>query len=478
MVNKFSTTKQNKILYCIVDNTNRTESSWAREININLSDFLLHRIINYKFDVFISDDENLLLKQAVSENFYTHAVIISSGMSLGLSDRFFYEISKKCQEDFFIAGHVLDRNENSFWKNGYYELHHQLYIVNLSEYKEIGLPFVGNQEQVSHKQIEPNRSQECLNNDHEVAAWLGKGNNEKVYDMKCHGWNIIAEGLNHNKKFIDLGTGIRENKKYLYYEYDHVFLKEIKSLYHDQFFMNNFVCAWNSDSFNEYLIVDGPIEQYITVATGLFWVVYLNRFGISNNTKVIFTDINQHTLNFMKLMILEWDGKNYPDFYKKNIQKLPSGFNKDINLYFDYTDQQWKEFLIKNSNWGVMWSNIKNCRFEFILIDYMNHYDLSWIEKGKQTFLNLSDVFTHSPYIFGQGLKYRISCENKLLKDLKDIDPEIFLNLTARSTDSFYPSDKLIKKGKVKDFDFTDINELNRPAWHEEDWKSSRILGI
>ena len=36
--------------------------------------------------------------------------------------------------------------------------------------------------------------------------------------MKCHGWNLISTALTHNKTIIDLGTDIRDNKKYFYYE--------------------------------------------------------------------------------------------------------------------------------------------------------------------------------------------------------------------------------------------------------------------
>jgi hypothetical protein len=106
----------------------------------------------------------------------------------------------------------------------------------------------------------------------------------------------------------------------------------------------------------------------------------------------------------------------------------------------------------------------------------MSTYNLNWIEPNRKTLLNLSDVFTHSPYIATQSLKYRISCENKLINNLRSIDPNINVIMTSRSADGYYPTTQT-KTGRVKDFDLTDINLLNKTPWHTADWTSVRMLG-
>lgn len=473
MVKKFCVQNKNPIVCCIVDNTDNYSSGWAREISINITDFLIHRFIANGYDVFIGKDEDALLRAADG---YQHAVVIASGMSLGLNDNLFPAIEKLCKEEFFLAGHILDRNENSQWRNGYYELHHQFYIVNLSDYKTIGSPFVGVQESSPHEQIEPLRSTECLYGDHEVAKWIKPGKDKRQYDMKCHGWNIISNALKHDKIIRDLGDTIRNSKKYLYYEYDHVFLTMMADIYHNQFFCNNFFASWNSDQFNEAIPFEGPVEQYITVGIGVYWIMYLHRLGTIDSTKVIFTDINHNTLQFMKAMVEEWDGIDYPAFYKNHLPIVPNGVYRDIDQYIEYTTVEWNNFLSKHPDWPAIWNKIKKLNFDYVLIDYMSSYDLNWIQPNKRTLLNLSDVFTHSPYIATQSLKYRVRCENALINKLKNVDPDINIIMTSRSADGYYPISQTFN-GPVKDFDLTDINLLTKTPWHESDWSSQRPLG-
>lgn len=477
MIQEFNVEKRKKIAICIIDNSASFSSGWTKEISINISDFLVHRFVQYDFDVYISDKEDEILKFVSKNDFYTHAVVVASGMSLGLSDRLFSAIENKCREDFFLSGHVLHRNENSFWKNGYYELHHQFYIVNLKEFTDIGCPEIGQFSNERHRQIEPFRSAEYLYDDHEVASWIKPGKIEKEYEIKCHGWNIISTALIKNKKLVDLGEDIRNNKKYLYYEYDHVFLRELPQIYHDQFFCNNFFPSWNSDNFRHHIDFSGPVDQYITVGIGIYWAVYLHSLGYTKNCRIIFTDINHNCLQFMKSMVEEWDGENYHEFYRKKLRILPNGFDKNLEPYIEHTKNEWIKFLEIHPNWYNIWKEVKSLKFEYVLIDYMGKYDLRFIERDKKTLMNLSDVFTHSPYTPTQSLKYRISCENRFINSLKNIDPEIYLMLTSRSADGYHLNKNRLEFGKIKDFDLTDINELKKPVWHAEDWHSPRILG-
>jgi hypothetical protein len=473
---KFNQFKQNRIVLCLVDNRHLYQSGWATEIATNITDFMLHRFTMRNYDIYIGNDENQMLAEASEDGFYSHAVVIAMGTSLGLSDRLFSAIENLCQKDFFVAGHVLHRNEQSYYKNAYYELHHQFYIVRLKDYAELGCPELGEPMLGEHTQIEPLRSEECLYNDHEVAAWIKPGTVERTYEQKLHGWNLISVALANNKTIIDLGNDIRNNKKYFYYEHDHVFLRLAGDIYQNQFFCNNFVSSWNSDQYKEHIPFEGPVEQYITVGTGVYWVTYLERMGVTNDTEVIFTDINHNTLKFMEAMVTEWDGKDYDEFYKAHMPQLPNNTRQDVNAYFEYTKKEWADFVDKHPNWLDTWTKIKQLKFKFILIDYMASYNLDWITPGRRTLVNLSDVFTHSPYIATQSLKYRVSCENKLFNGLKKVDPNIHIMMTSRAADGFCPKIKTMS-GPVTDFELTDINDLRKPAWRLVDWTSPRPLG-
>ena len=477
---RFRTEKNRSIVFCILDITDDCKSGHAKEICVNLTDFLINRCDLHDYDILISKDENALIKTAADEG-YAHAVLISAGTSLGLSDRLFEAVDNQCKEDFFIAGHILDRGENSFYKkNACFELHKQFYIINLDQYKELGSPTIGNEEWVQHQQIAPVRSKEFLYDDPEIPVWIKQGVELKTYSVKLHGWNIINTALENDRKLITLNQQIRSSKKYLYYEHDHVFLRQLEDIKYHQFFCNNFFAGWNSDRLKLDLPFNGPVEQYASVGIGFNWIKNLETVGFTNETKVIFTDINHNCLMFMKKMVEEWDGKNYADFYWNNKPMLPNNPPYIPDTYKDQIAEQWNKFLETFDEWDLHWSRVKNLKYDYILIDYTASFNFNWLEEDKKTLLNLSDLYNHAPFIASSSLKYRISCENNLLQKLKKKDPNITLITTSRAADGFWRSNGNKRIDIADNFIYTNIAELKTPEWHKEDWKhhSDRPLGV
>jgi hypothetical protein len=480
MVMRFRSEKNRSIVFCILDITDDCKSGYAKEICVNLTDFLINRCDLHGYDIFISKDEDELLK-AVADHGYKHAVVISAGTSLGLSDRLFDAVKEQCNEDFFIAGHILDRGDHSYYKkNACFELHRQFYIINLDQYKELDLPNVGNEEWIDYQQIAPLRSKEYLHEDPEIPVWVTKGTELKTYSVKLHGWNILNVGLEHDKKLLPLSRAIRDSKKYLYYEHDHVFLRQLEDIKYYQFFCNNFFAGWNSDRLKSDLPFDGPVEQYATVGIGFNWIKNLEIVGFTNDTKVIFTDINYNCLMFMKKMVDDWDGKNYADFYWEHKPMLPNNPPYIPDTYKDQIAEQWNKFLETFDDWDSHWSRVKSLKYNYVLIDYTASFNFNWLDEDKKTLLNLSDLYNHAPFIAGSSLKYRISCENGLLQKLKNKDPNITLLMTSRAADGFWKVANNQRLNLASEFAYTDIKELKTPRWHIEDWKhaSERPLGV
>lgn len=480
MVTRFKTDKIKPIVCCILDIVDNCQSGYAKEVCVNLTDFLIHRFDLHGFDILIGKNEDELLNAAADDQ-YQHAVMISAGTSLGLSDRLFGAIESQCKEDFFIAGHVLDRGDHSYYKkNACFEIHQQFYIVNLDQYKEVGRPFVGAEEWTEYQQLAPLRSEEFLYNDPEIPAWIKKGTELKTYSVKLHGWNILNAGLENDKTILTLNSQIRESKKYPYYEYDHVFLRVMAEIKYYHFFGMNFFAGWNSDRLRDDIPFDGPVEQYATVGIGFNWIKNLQLLKFNKDTKVIFTDINYNCLMFMKKMVEEWDGKDYEEFYWRNKPMLPNNSPYISEGYKDQVKQQWQQFLSTIDDWDGLWNQVKTLTYDYVLIDYTASFNFDWLEAGKKTLLNLSDLYNHSPFIASTSLKYRISCENMLLQKLKNKDPEVILMLTSRAADGFWDVKNTQRLDKASNFEYTDIRELKTPDWHLEDWKnpSGRPLGV
>jgi hypothetical protein len=476
---KLQENKDNKILICVVDRINTYSNGYAREIAKNLSDYFIGRFLR-DHNVYIGSDEDELLREAAKPrwiNNYTHCVMIASGTSFNTSDKFLDLIDNFCNNnEFFVAGHILDREHHYYFSNGYYELHHQFYIVNLREYTEIGCPSVGQQEFVEHTQIEPIRSTDLLYNDKEVCSWLKPGTIPKTYSKKLHGYNIISEGLKHNKVFMDLGIELRNCKYYPYYEYEHVFLRSIDKLHSFNFYGHSFVNPLNSELLVLNLSINKPIEQYITVGTGLNWIKQLIHLNYNTDTTVIFTDINPLCLQFMRSLVTEWDGNNFMQFYR-NIYQSGEYFVPN-NMFETYgksdiipDEPYWyissEDIISSIIDWPTVWNSIKKLSYKFILIDYTSSYNLNWIDPNLVTVMNISDVFVHIPFAVTQSMKYRISCENKLIEKLREINPDITLMFSARAADQYYINYTNIKNsGKVSELILTTDDNLKSLPWH------------
>lgn len=464
--------KKKNIAYCILDLIEEQFSTSSQETARNLTDFFLTSLIDKDYDVFIANNTDNLLRRVASDDYYTHAVIVITGTHLGLSERLFDAVEIKCREHFTIAGHILDRSKF----DGYYEIHNQFFIANMSEYRRLGCPDMGqlawNEE---HVKIEPIRSEEIVNNDVEIPIWIKQGNTEKTYKHKMHGWNFIEHGLKNNAVFCDVGEDIRKNKKYIYFEHDHVFYRHMPELFNYSLICNNIVTPWNSDSIPSYLKSDAPIDHYVSTGTGLNWIHNLLKLKYHDDTKITFIDISYAVLSFMKLMVEEWDGTDYASFYMKHLKFMPSSFDYDLENYERNIKAWWDNFEKTFDNFQETWNSIKQLRFDYKLLDFFVVNKYSFITPGEVTFFNASNAFNYVPSAHYANVKFRVSRENNLIETLRKIDPNIILHMSTR-IGRFYKlnlsSNEKITTGPVKDFNLWDINEFNAPPWQEKNWKS------
>ena len=247
------------------------------------------------------------------------------------------------------------------------------------------------------------------------------------------------------------------------------------------------MAPWNSDKVYDQISFNGPVEQYITLGTGLNWIRNLIIVGYTSNTKIVFTDINHNCLTFMKELVETWDGNDYNKFYHSFKQFLPSGVPEHVlkNLSVDNDFNKFKDFF---DDWIETWNEVRKLTFDYKLIDYTAEYDLSWIDPDKKTLINFSDLFNYTSLIPFQSVKFRISAENKLIDKLIKINPNIVAIFTSRSASGYkfftdVPStdyNSYAHIGKIVDFKFTNIEDLKMLPWHVDDWipTGHRPLGV
>jgi hypothetical protein len=273
------------IAFCCVDNTSTYQSS-IREFMKNQADGTLVNIYNKGWTVYQWLDEDVLLRHASNKG-HKWAVVFSTGTEFVNGTGFFDAILNLIKQDFFIAGHILDRDD------AYYELHHQCYVVNLEVYKQLRYPIIGKQELgVTHTQEEPNRSDDNYH-DYYTPKIINRGWGDRTYKHKFHGWNILRVALATDSPIIVFDESIRNNKRHFYPESPKDFNKQLSWAYHRlNYCQSEFIHTSNTED------IHLPVKKYkqiVTPASGIWFNNYLE-----SNTKVVMYDYNDKALAYWK----------------------------------------------------------------------------------------------------------------------------------------------------------------------------------
>lgn len=399
--NNFST-----LIFCIVDDLHNCHNLWSAEIVKNIADYNISNISNKGYEIIQGYDEDNLLQTAYQKKF-SHAVVVSAATFFLNGDDFFNNVQELIKEDFFFAGHILDR------KSAYYELHSQCYVVNLQKYSDLGFPQIGQQTLGTyHSQIQPLRSTENYHDDY-TPLWVNKGRNKLLYEHKCHGWNIISESFKNNLTIRIFDDSIRNSKKYLYPESRATFLQSLSWLYdREHKALSEFVHTSNTELKSDGL--NSVYKQIIIPASGTLYT------DLITEGKIVFYDYNEKALNYWKNKIVKKESINY-DFVKLD---LLSG--SDLADVIDPSLQE-------------------------------------------NTLINLSNIFCYEGTISFSPLYYRLEKELELIERIKKKAPAAHINFTSRAASGMI--ENLKTQGKAQDFETIKINQLKKPTWHHNrDW--------
>jgi len=372
---QFKSAGNKNIAFCCVDNVNSYTSAWTRELVKNISDYTISNITSKGYDLFQGYDENSLLTH-VADLGYNHAVVFSTGTEFINGQDFFEEIKKIVTDDYFVAGHVLDRDD------AYYELHHQCYMISLYHYKELGNPTVGKQAfGTKHEQTTPCRSEENYH-DNYTPTWIRSGNSLKSYNHKCHGWHILSIAFHNNLKVLPWNSAVRKSKKHSYPENQTEFLKHFEWIMARQnHCASTFVHTENTD---HKITAGHTYTQILTPASG---TNYKNLINTSNATTVIFYDYNTSALNY------------------------------------------WREQV----------SNSDTIKYKFVQLDLLGPLDLSTIldTSNDSTFVNLSNIFCYEGTAAFASLEFRLHKENQVINHIRQLVPNAHIHFSLRAANGF-----------------------------------------
>lgn len=359
------------IVFCMVDRINSYDPD-IRPLIKNQADLVLSNIYNKGYKILQWTDEDVLLKAAANTS-SDYALVFSTGTEFTNGSKFFDNIERLVQSDFFIAGHVLDR------KDAYYELHHQCYLINLKYYRQFDHPAIGQQSLGSrHWRHIPNRSSQNYHDDY-TPLWVSHDRSDlKEYQHKCHGWNILSIALDNKLPVLIFDESIRNNKIYFYPESVQDFHKQLAWAYHRlDFCKNQFVHMGSTETVD----VHGKYQQIITPASSDWYIDHIQQHG-----KVVYYDYNQQSLDY-------WMAN------RPNIDTVEFEFVRcDLLGQTDFLDK---------------------------------------VNPNLKTFVNLSNIFNYEGTAFFYSQGYREHKQQQLVEKIKDRikDVDIFFSMPARLFD-------------------------------------------
>lgn len=123
----------------------------------------------------------------------THALVVKQGTICNLDffpDFILNKIGLEDVLDYSLIGHILDKKER------YYNLHNQMFLINVEHWKKVGSPTFDKVKNVELQDV--NRSQENFHDDYTPTA-IVKGESKKMYtNNTAEGSQVISALLENN----------------------------------------------------------------------------------------------------------------------------------------------------------------------------------------------------------------------------------------------------------------------------------------
>jgi hypothetical protein len=409
-----------KILYAITDQTNLKQKN--KKLFYKMFDMTFYSILKFSKENIVfcqnideclkyADDYDLIFFQNVG-NFIVHKKINNLLLKYYLTNK-----------DFFILAFVLD------WEAelGYHwlECHHQMLFLNVKKWQELKRPFFGNWEVKTEMLPCYTRSEENFH-DKYTPYWIKAKNSEVLKTRTKQGWNFIKTALNNNLKIDNFSQETRDCRLYVYPE------TNTEELYHSletnttNLLKNpnqkklissintitNQVWAYNSEKYSFYNKSDN-IRTYFGPASGF---KYLKVLENNENVKFIFYDFNIESLEWIKKLKENWNGKDYPKF-------LNAQDNKNIT-YTKTIDENEKTLFQELPMFRELWRKFRKSEIVFIKTDLLKINEvknlLNQETKKERALFCFSNIFFNDLIIFKYSLNEIIIKYNNFLNNIRE----------------------------------------------------------
>lgn len=419
----------------IYDDTRMSHNLSQAQKNKEITEFFTR--FKYFGPIIVKENINDVLDEALNHD-VDYCIVQSVGHIIKEA-AFFTFIEKWIdKQDFFITGHIMDKNKknvnNPSGKEGYYGLHKQCMLVNLKYYNKFDKPVFGTKSSGEEFVIKAERHMKDIHDDYTPLS-LKPTEELTVCTPLVDGWNFINTSLANDLTVYNFHPKIREHKQYIYpttsaAELEH----QLSWITNIVDFAQDCVFFWNTENYSDlkYVTIEKPIEKLYAVAASFKPNMILNHYGFTDNCEVIFYDYSKSALAFKKMLVKEWDGEDYPRFLtyaQKKFRINETGGNETETLS---RKQLWEREL---EWWGSEkaikehWDRYKTLNHKYIYCDICCNPEkiTSTITPNKNSVIWWSNAFHTVGAQYLRGVSGVKTCYETWLKQINDKNPDIWI---------------------------------------------------
>jgi hypothetical protein len=204
------------------------------------------------------------------------------------------------------------------------------------------------------------------------------------------------------------------------------------------------VFLWNVESYSDVTTpprdFEPPVRSLYSVAAGFKPNMLVHSLGMDKRTRVVFFDYSETALQIRKLMVEEWDGDDYPSFFRYVTKRYPHP-GTFYQLWGDLTpdtiteadiDQMWEN---EGRKWGghngfrEHWRRYRTLLHEYVPCDLLNDRAnlLNRISSENSAAIWWSNAFftTLGNWLF--TIDQRRAIYESWIRELTERNPAIFL---------------------------------------------------
>jgi hypothetical protein len=396
--------ERKKFLYAIVDQDGiRTVHPKLFKKMYDITYSFTHRMSNSSVSGDVRYFDNI--DQCMESSDGYDIILIQNVGNFIRINRFFELLNNYCEgnPNFFIVAFTLDwqAERNADWM----EIHNQMIVVNVHNWKALGSPEFGGWETVTEELPNYTRSDENFH-DKYTPYWVQGDSGTSILTRSRAGWGWLKAAFARRIKIDNFSHMMRDCRLYVYPIADSELFYNALITQDDtlatNFNQKKFIRQWlkpskqiwifNSEAY-KFNIPLPPCNTYFGPAAGF---KYLDMLTYSSNVKFIFYDYNPSSVNWIKFLKENWDGNNLKSFLLKQPQELQNMF-KFINKDLDTNIRMLHNEFGGEDQFKILWGKFKQADAIFVVcnvFDEKQFNNLLTLAVGSRPFIYYSNIFS------------------------------------------------------------------------------------